>query len=52
LQLGDIIQTTKPAEAELVIQVKDRNKFAGRLYRHKGNRAIRITRMALPDEGL
>jgi flagellar motor switch protein FliM len=52
LQPGDIIPTAKSAEADLVIQVEDRNKFAGKLYRHKGMRAIRVTRTADPEEGL
>lgn len=52
LQPGDIIPTAKPASAEMVIQVEDKSKFAGRLYKHKGNRAIRITRIAEPDESL
>lgn len=52
LKPGDIIQTTKPAGAELVVQVENRNKFAGRLYQHKGVRAVRITRLAEPDESL
>jgi len=52
LQPGDVIQTAKPANAELVVQVEDRNKFAGRLYQYKGARAIRITRPVGPDETL
>jgi flagellar motor switch protein FliM len=52
LQRGDIIPTTKPANAELVLQVEDRNKFAGRLYQYKGALAIRITRHVGPDEPL
>jgi len=50
LQPGDIIPTSKLADAELVVQIEDRNKFAGRLYQHKGLRAIRITRPAGPEE--
>ncbi|HSW45601.1 MAG TPA: flagellar motor switch protein FliM [Phycisphaerae bacterium] len=52
LQPGDIITTKKPADADLILQVEDRNKFAGRLYRHKDNRALRINRLAEPDEPL
>ena len=52
LQPGDIITTKKPADADLVLQVEDRNKFAGKLYRYKDNRALRITRLAEPDEPL
>jgi len=52
LQPGDVLATEKPASAELIMQVEDRNKFAGRLYRYKGSRALRITRLADPDEPL
>jgi flagellar motor switch protein FliM len=52
LRPGDIIQTVKQADMEMILQVENRNKFAGRLYRHKGARAIRITRPAEADESL
>ena len=52
LQLGDIIQTAKPADAELVMQVRDKPKFAGRLYQHKGVRALRVTRPIGPNDRL
>lgn len=52
LQPGDIIATKKPATQELILQVEDRNKFAGQLYQYKGNRALRITRLAAGDEPL
>jgi flagellar motor switch protein FliM len=52
LQPGDIIATAKPANAELIMQVEDRSKFAGRLYQHKGLKAIRISRKVAPDESL
>lgn len=52
LQPGDIIQTDKPATSELVLQVRDRSKFAGHLYQHKGVRALRIRRGLRPDESL
>lgn len=50
LQVGDIIQTEKPAKNELLVQVEGRNKFAGRLGQFRGNRAIRITRHTTPDD--
>ena len=50
LQTGDIIPTTKPADSDLVLQVEDRSKFAGRLYQYKGMRALRVTRPLEPDE--
>jgi len=52
LQPGDVIPTSKHANAELIVQVENRNKFAGRLYQHKGMRAIRVTRLAESDEKL
>ncbi len=52
LRPGDIIPTNKPAGAELIIQIEDHSKYAGRLYQHKGARAIRITRRTEPDETL
>jgi flagellar motor switch protein FliM len=52
LQPGDIIPTSKPADAELILQIEDRSKFAGRLYQYKGARAIGITRLVNPDEPL
>ena len=52
LQPGDIIQTTQPANAELIMQVRGKNKFAGRMGRHKDNLAIKITRRADVEESL
>jgi len=52
LQPGDILQTTKPCDADLILQVEDKNKYAGQLYQYKGARALRITRKAEHDESL
>ncbi len=52
LQPGDIIQTQKPTGAEMVLQVKGKNQFAGLLGRHKKNLAVRITRRAEVEERL
>jgi flagellar motor switch protein FliM len=52
IQEGDIIQTEKLANNELIVQVEGKNKFAGRLGQFRGNRAIRVTRLAQPDERL
>jgi flagellar motor switch protein FliM len=52
LQVGDIIQTEKLASQELIVQVEGKNKFSGRLGQHRGNRAIRVTRLAQPEERL
>jgi len=52
LQPGDIIQTTKPANGEVLLQVEGENKFAGTLGRHKDNVAVKITRRAEVEEPL
>ncbi|MCH8149986.1 MAG: flagellar motor switch protein FliM [Planctomycetes bacterium] len=52
LQIGDIIQTTKPTTGEIILQVKGENKFAGHLGRHNENLAIKITRRAEVEESL
>ena len=52
LQPGDILQTTKPADAEIIMQVEGKNKFAGMLGRHKDNLAVKITRLAEVEEPL
>jgi len=52
LQVGDIIQTEKLANQDLILQIEGRNKFAGRMGQYRGNRSLRITRKADPDERL
>ncbi|NLX04605.1 MAG: flagellar motor switch protein FliM [Phycisphaerae bacterium] len=52
LEVGDVIQTEKPANSEVIIQIEGKNKFAGRLGQFRDNRAIRVTRLAAPDERL
>lgn len=52
LQPGDILQTTKPRNGEIILRVKGENKFAGILGRHKGSLAIKITRQAEVEEPL
>ena len=52
LQPGDIIQTTKPVDGEIILQVEGENKFAGKIGRHKDNLAARITRQAEVEEPL
>ena len=47
---GDIITTERPANAEIVIQVEGRNKFVARLGRHKGKKALKITRRVSSGE--
>jgi flagellar motor switch protein FliM len=50
LQLGDIIQTDKPANRELIIRAEGNNKFAGKMGQWKGRRALKITREADTEE--
>ncbi len=52
LQPGDIIQTTKAADGEIILQVEGENKFAAKLGRHKENLAAKITRRAEVEENL
>ena len=52
LQPGDILQTAKPANAELILQVGGKNKFAGVMGRHKDRYAFKINRKAHLDESL
>ena len=52
LQPGDIIQTSKIATEPCVVQVEGRNKFLGRIGRHKQNRAVKITGPAPDDDRL
>ena len=52
LRPGDVIRTEKPTKAEIIIQVEGKNKYAGRMGQLKGARAIRITRLAEPNEPL
>lgn len=49
---GDIIQTVKPKDGEIILQVEGENKFAGKIGRHKDNLAARITRRAEVEEPL
>ena len=52
LQPGDIIQTTKPHNGEVILQVEGENKFAGSLGRHKDHLAVKIIRRAEVEEPL
>ena len=52
LQPGDIIQTTKPADGDIILQVEGENKYAAKLGRHKDNLAAKITRRAEVEENL
>lgn len=52
LQPGDILQTPKGVNDDLIIQVEGRNKFAGKIGRVKDRYAIKITRLAEVEEPL
>jgi flagellar motor switch protein FliM len=52
LSPGDVIKLDKPAHTEVLVQVEGKNKFAGKIGLFKGQRAIRITRNADPNERL
>ncbi|HWL94953.1 MAG TPA: flagellar motor switch protein FliM [Phycisphaerae bacterium] len=50
LSPGDIIQLDKLVARDFLMQVEGRNKFAGRIGKLRGRRALQITRRARPDE--
>ncbi|MGE3181532.1 MAG: flagellar motor switch protein FliM [Phycisphaerae bacterium] len=52
LQVGDLIRVDKEEKQDLILQIEGRNKFAGRIGKYRGNRALRITRRAPIDEPL
>lgn len=52
LEAGDLITTTKSAGSEVILQVEGHNKFAGRMGKLRGKRALKISRRAEPDERL
>jgi len=52
LQVGDILQTTKPVSQEIILQVEGQNKFAGRLGCNKDRVAVKVTRLAEVEEPL
>ncbi len=49
LQVGDVIQTTKPADSPCVIQIEGRNRYHASLGRSKEHRAMRIISQAEDD---
>ncbi len=50
LQVGDIIQTGKPATADVLLKVGGNTKYACSLGKYKDRRALRILRESTPDE--
>lgn len=49
---GDIIKLEKLVNRDFIMRVEGRNKFAGKIGKLRGHRAIQITRRPLPDEVL
>lgn len=49
---GDIIQLDKLVNRDFILEVRGQKKFAGKLGKLRGNRALQITRTADPDEPL
>ncbi len=52
LSPGDIIQLDKLVSRDFIMQIEGRNKFAGRIGKLRGHRALQITRRARADEVL
>jgi len=52
LQPGDILQTTKAPDQEIILQVEGENKFAAKIGRHHDNLAAKSTRQAEVEERL
>jgi len=50
LQVGDIIETGKPADSESLLAIEGIQKFRGYVGKHRGKKAFLITRKARPDE--
>lgn len=49
---GDIIKLEKLVQEDFILRVRGRNKFAGRLGKLRGHRALQVTRRADPEESL
>ena len=52
LQKGDLLPLDKRANRDLLIQIDDKNKFAGIPGDYRGRRAMRLTRLSDADEPL
>ena len=47
---GDIITTERGANAEMIVEIEGRKKFAARMGQHKGKKALKITRDLAPGQ--
>ncbi len=45
LQPGDVLTTEKPVTGEVVVDVRGRNKFTGKLGQYRGKKAVRVTKV-------
>lgn len=52
LRPGDLIQLDKKADADMIVQIEGRNKFAASPGELRGHRAVRLNRHAAIDERL
>jgi len=50
LDVGDVLKIDKEANEDLILQVEDKSKFAGRIGQFRGNKAFKIARPAKPGE--
>lgn len=50
LKPGDVLQTSKPSNGELLVMVNRQPKFRAKPGTYKGHKAVELTRLALPQE--
>ena len=50
LEVGDILKIPKEANSDLIMQIENKSKFAGRIGQFRGHKAFKITRRAKPAE--
>ncbi len=50
LEVGDVLKIPKEANSDLIMQIENKSKFAGRIGQFRGYKAFKITRRAKPAE--
>jgi len=50
LQVNDVLKIPKEAKNELIMQIEEKSKFAGRIGQFRGQKAFKITRTTKPGE--
>lgn len=50
LEVGDVLKIPKEANSDLIMQIENKSKFAGRIGQFRGHKAFKITRHAKPAE--